>query len=111
MFEHSPGDRSMLNAESLLGSFRHHDLVPWHDRAGYLVDVTMRTRLRRRLRQLRPDYLIYLTPTRDTLCAMWVINQTCPTMALQLDPSGQPLATQIGTTLHAVEIWKTDCVE
>ncbi|KAF6779685.1 Lipopolysaccharide choline phosphotransferase protein [Paragonimus kellicotti] len=67
MFDHGLGDRFMLNAESLLGSFRHHDLVPWHDRAGYLVDVTVRTQLRKRLSELRPDYLIYLTPTRDIL--------------------------------------------
>ncbi|KER19796.1 hypothetical protein T265_11516 [Opisthorchis viverrini] len=69
LLENGFGDRFMLSADAVLGSFRHHDVVPWADHAGFLVDVTIRVKVRSLLRTLSPEILLHQTPTQDIVFA------------------------------------------
>ncbi|KAG5446416.1 hypothetical protein CSKR_105434 [Clonorchis sinensis] len=69
LFDNGFGDRFMLSADAVLGSFRHHDVVPWTDHAGFLVDVTIRVKVRSLLRRLSPEILLHQTPTQDIMFA------------------------------------------
>ncbi|TGZ62631.1 hypothetical protein CRM22_007310 [Opisthorchis felineus] len=69
LFHNGFGDRFMLSADAVLGSFRHHDIVPWADHSGFLVDVTIRVKVRSLLRTLSPEILLHQTPTQDIVFA------------------------------------------
>ncbi|KAA3675329.1 uncharacterized protein DEA37_0005570 [Paragonimus westermani] len=59
------GNRFALNGGTLLGSFRHHDFLPWDDDIDVLVDIEVRSKVRELLRSNNRGYIFYVGPPRD----------------------------------------------
>ncbi|VDN13155.1 unnamed protein product [Dibothriocephalus latus] len=73
MEELSFSDRWMLYGGSLLGSFRHHDIIPWDDDLDVLVDKEVRPALWKKMRTLMPNYTIQESGQRDKICAKLIM--------------------------------------
>lgn len=67
MFENGLGDRFFIFAGALLGSFRHHDFIPWDDDLDIMVDVDVRPLVADLMRQLEPDYVFQQFYSQDKL--------------------------------------------
>ncbi|VDP73261.1 unnamed protein product [Echinostoma caproni] len=65
MFANGFGDRFMLNGGTLVGSYQHHDLVPWDDDMDVLVDMTVRPQVLQLLRTLEPEFIINTNSQHD----------------------------------------------
>ncbi|VDP88889.1 unnamed protein product [Echinostoma caproni] len=75
MFEHGYGDRFWLNGGSLVGSYHHHNFIPWDDDVDVLADVELRPEIQRLLKTLEPEYKTYSMYVRDKLFSE-TINQS-----------------------------------
>ncbi|CAL8083581.1 unnamed protein product [Calicophoron daubneyi] len=69
MFDNGMGDRFMLTAGTLVGSFHHHDFIPWDDEVDFMVDVSVRDKVRTLLGRLEPEYQMALNKNRDKFFA------------------------------------------
>ncbi|KAL7059698.1 hypothetical protein AAHC03_013943 [Spirometra sp. Aus1] len=62
-------DRWMIYSGSLFSSFRHHDIGPWDDDLDVLVDQKVRPALWKKMRSLRPKFIIRNSGLRDKIYA------------------------------------------
>ncbi|KAA3673136.1 uncharacterized protein DEA37_0011588 [Paragonimus westermani] len=77
MFAEGLGNRFILHGGTLLGSFRHHDFIPWDDDIDVLVDIEVRPKVRELLRNNNQGYIFYVGPPRDKFYAKLInANET-----------------------------------
>ncbi|KAF5405305.1 Lipopolysaccharide choline phosphotransferase protein [Paragonimus heterotremus] len=77
MFAEGLGNRFMLYGGTLLGSFRHHDFIPWDDDIDVLVDIEVRSKVREILRNNNQGYILYAGTPRDKFYAKLInANET-----------------------------------
>ncbi|KAF8565847.1 hypothetical protein P879_09433 [Paragonimus westermani] len=77
MFAEGLGNRFMIYGGTLLGSFRHHDFIPWDDDIDVLVDIEVRPKVRELPRNSNQGYILYTGPPRDKLYAKLIrANET-----------------------------------
>ncbi|VDP67047.1 unnamed protein product [Echinostoma caproni] len=84
MFKNRLGDRFMLNGGTLVGSFQHHDIVPWDDDVDVLVDIRVRDTVRKLLKALGPDYRLATNPQHDKLYTRLVRNNSLVQLDIEL---------------------------
>lgn len=68
-------DKFFLYGATLLGSFRHHDYVPWDDDVDVVVDISVRPQVQALLNELAPNYLLVTQAKRDKFCTR-LLNET-----------------------------------
>ncbi|KAA0200997.1 Lipopolysaccharide choline phosphotransferase protein [Fasciolopsis buskii] len=66
MDHHGYSDRYFLSSGTMIGSFRHHDFVPWDDDLDITVDGRLRAWLQKALADLGPEYR-FVKSGRDKL--------------------------------------------
>lgn len=67
------GDKWMLHAGTLLGSFRHHDIIPWDDDVDLLIDGSYREIIRAKFKELEPVCIMVQAGRRDKVFAKLII--------------------------------------
>ncbi|KAA0183996.1 Lipopolysaccharide choline phosphotransferase protein [Fasciolopsis buskii] len=67
MFANGYGDRFWLNGGTLVGSYHHHDFIPWDDDVDVLADANLRPIIQAFLEQLAPEYEWFAMWERDKL--------------------------------------------
>ncbi|VDP87857.1 unnamed protein product [Echinostoma caproni] len=83
MFQNDLGDRFFLNGGTLVGSFQHHDIIPWDDDVDVLVDVTVRPTVQRILQVLSPNYQVTVQGVRDKFYTK-LLNESDDDMDIEL---------------------------
>ena len=61
---------------TLIGSYRHHDIIPWDDDADIIVNLTDRERLYDALISYKPDYGLYRQKTDSDKPYLWKFFST-----------------------------------
>ena len=61
---------------TLIGSYRHHDIIPWDDDADIIVNLTDRERLYDALISYKPDYGLYRQKTESDKPYLWKFFST-----------------------------------
>ncbi|CAL8080922.1 unnamed protein product, partial [Calicophoron daubneyi] len=69
MFSNGFGDRFFIMSGTLMGSFHHHDFIPWDDDIDLLIDVSVREKVRELLKTMEPEYMVGTLGVRDKLFA------------------------------------------
>lgn len=75
MFASGLGDRFFLDGGSALGSFGHHNMIPWDDDVDFMVEARITRKLYTLLKSLRPEFCIFSWYKLDRLHKPFDPNQ------------------------------------